>query len=295
MGVRRFKDPQWIFNGKHKNNKKTQESKKRVTACVNMGVRRLRGPQKIFNVKHKKNKKKQEKNKSKKKVMLVVKKAHTPVTVCVGGRMSMKSNKKVAEVGEEAPTSKKDTFNKERRPPEQKSNSVMKSVSDYFPQPQSARVWGEGMLGRLSGRPEVVEMGNKYLRTRAAKGAFLEEYLKFLVVKALEGDFSHSRIAPPSLGVDKLWHDHMLQTAAYASTCDRLFGQYVYRKPGITGIPNTTYWSIRSKYFHTREVDSVTMPLVSQDYTTESSSDMTSQDDLDNPVPAAETFSELHV
>ena len=74
------------------------------------------------------------------------------------------------------------------------------------------------------------------------------EYLEFLVVKGLERDFNTMKIPPPCAIADSFWHEHILHTAAYHSTCMHLFGQYLHHKPGVE-LPISAYWVARAKHF----------------------------------------------
>ena len=49
--------------------------------------------------------------------------------------------------------------------------------------------------------------------------------------------------------VDAFWHSHILDTAAYHSTCVHLFGQYVHHKPHARVMQKKTYWAARAKHF----------------------------------------------
>ena len=45
------------------------------------------------------------------------------------------------------------------------------------------------------------------------------------------------------------WHSHILETAAYLSTCVHLFGQYVHHKPRAPVVTMKTYWDAHHKHF----------------------------------------------
>lgn len=59
------------------------------------------------------------------------------------------------------------------------------------------------------------------------------EYCKFLTLKKL-----HPKVAlVPSKIVDKFWHEHILDTKAYADDCNKVFGHFIHHYPyfGIYG------------------------------------------------------------
>jgi len=59
------------------------------------------------------------------------------------------------------------------------------------------------------------------------------EYLKFLSLKKL-----YPKVAlVPSKLVDKFWHEHILDTEAYAKDCNQVFGHFIHHYPyfGIHG------------------------------------------------------------
>ena len=59
------------------------------------------------------------------------------------------------------------------------------------------------------------------------------EYIKFLTLKKL-----YPKVAlVPSKLVDKFWHEHILDTKAYAEDCNKVFGRFVHHFPyfGIYG------------------------------------------------------------
>ena len=58
------------------------------------------------------------------------------------------------------------------------------------------------------------------------------EYCKFLTLKKL-----HPKVAlVPSKIVDKFWHEHILDTKAYADDCNKVFGHFIHHYPyfGLT-------------------------------------------------------------
>ena len=107
----------------------------------------------------------------------------------------------------------------------------------------------------LKRRPEIVAMGKSLkgpglwqVSTDVLKGQFAD-YLKFLVVKGIEKDFNSMKMKPPCPMVDSFWHSHILDTAAYHSTCVHLFGQYVHHKPRARKVKMKTYWDAHHKHF----------------------------------------------
>ena len=59
-------------------------------------------------------------------------------------------------------------------------------------------------------------------------GQILDEYLRFLTIRLkVTAPFS------PSGLVDKAWHAHILDTQAYASDMDRLFGRFIHHTPSF--------------------------------------------------------------
>ena len=108
------------------------------------------------------------------------------------------------------------------------------------------------LLIMLKRRPEIVAMGKGgALITAYGKGRFAD-YLKFLVVKGIEKDFNTMKMSPPCIMVDSFWHGHILDTAAYHSTCVHLFGQYVHHK-SLSSLFNMVkmkaYWDAHHKHF----------------------------------------------
>lgn len=59
------------------------------------------------------------------------------------------------------------------------------------------------------------------------------EYCKFLTLKKL---FPKVALVPSKL-VDKFWHEHILDTKAYAEDCNKVFGRFIHHFPyfGIYG------------------------------------------------------------
>ena len=103
------------------------------------------------------------------------------------------------------------------------------------------------LLIMLKRRPEIVTMENE-----RCDNVTMAAYLKFLVIKGVERDFKTMRISPPCRAVDKVWHAHILNTAAYHCTCVHLFGQYVHHKPNVTtGMPEKmkAYWAAHAEHF----------------------------------------------
>ena len=106
------------------------------------------------------------------------------------------------------------------------------------------------LLIMLKRRPEIVAMGKapNVITTDFLQGKFAD-YLKFLVVKGIEKDFNSMKMKPPCPMVDSFWHSHILDTAAYHSTCVHLFGQYVHHKPRARKVKMKTYWDAHHKHF----------------------------------------------
>ena len=102
------------------------------------------------------------------------------------------------------------------------------------------------------------------ITTDFLQGKFAD-YLKFLVVKGIEKDFNTTKMSPPRDMVESFWHSHILDTAAYHSTCVHLFGHYVHHKQAqwatalsqmidvghdqATVVKMKTYWDAHHKHF----------------------------------------------
>ena len=57
----------------------------------------------------------------------------------------------------------------------------------------------------------------------SASDALLEDYKKFLALKAAESDF-YAALLSPSPQVDEVWHAHILDTLAYKEACEAMLG-----------------------------------------------------------------------
>ena len=56
-----------------------------------------------------------------------------------------------------------------------------------------------------------------------ASDALLDDYKKFLALKAAQSDF-YAALLSPSPQVDELWHAHILDTLAYKEACEAMLG-----------------------------------------------------------------------
>lgn len=60
-------------------------------------------------------------------------------------------------------------------------------------------------------------------RDAGASAALLEDYKKFLALKAATSDFD-AVLLSPSPRVDEVWHAHILDTRAYTAACEAMLG-----------------------------------------------------------------------
>lgn len=92
--------------------------------------------------------------------------------------------------------------------------------------------------------PEVAKLDFKGLKWKLSESSEAEmspetcdlaerEYRRFLTLKAR---YPHAILVPSKL-MDKFWHAHILDTAAYARDCENLFGRFMHHFPyfGIYG------------------------------------------------------------
>lgn len=63
--------------------------------------------------------------------------------------------------------------------------------------------------------------------TEEIRDQVIAEYKRFLRKAAL------GEAGRPTLGVDKLWHDHMLHTEIYERDCITWFGKFIHHRPCI--------------------------------------------------------------
>jgi len=69
----------------------------------------------------------------------------------------------------------------------------------------------------------------KYFPNSTIAERGIEEYKKFLVLIK-----NHPKASlTPSYIIDEVWHNHILDTKAYAKTCDKFFGKYLHHNPGF--------------------------------------------------------------
>ena len=63
------------------------------------------------------------------------------------------------------------------------------------------------------------------------------EYKRFLALKRL---FKHKDVVPHAV-IDKFWHQHILDTEAYAKDCQNIFGYFLHHYPyfGMNGNEDT--------------------------------------------------------
>ena len=67
------------------------------------------------------------------------------------------------------------------------------------------------------------------LKSRVKPSADVQQYLRFLALKAGAQDWCATKISPPA-EVDALWHAHILDTVSYQDTC-KLLGDFVHHDP----------------------------------------------------------------
>lgn len=68
-----------------------------------------------------------------------------------------------------------------------------------------------------------------YLWEKDAATKAIEKYRKFLFIQAkYRHDFEY---IPPTLELDEIWHNHILETKRYHKDCDILFGEYFHHYP----------------------------------------------------------------
>ena len=152
------------------------------------------------------------------------------------------STKKVEKVKKRVSTKKVKTATTKKR-----TNTKVKKVKTPV---NKKKLNARELLIVLKRRPEIVAMGKapNVMSTDFLQGKFVD-YLKFLVVKGIEKDFNSMKMKPPCPMVDSFWHSHILDTAAYHSTCVHLFGQYVHHKPRARKVKMKTYWDAHHKHF----------------------------------------------
>ena len=178
------------------------------------------------------------------------------------------STKNVEKVKKRVSTNKVKTATTKKR-----TNTKVKKVKTPV---NKKKLNARELLIVLERRPEIVAMGKALyvMSTDFTQGQFAD-YLKFLVVKGIEKDFNTTKMSPPRAMVESFWHSHILDTAAYHSTCVHLFGQYVHHKqapvvklcvPGFvsnaaliqmidfghdqaTVVKMKTYWDAHHKHF----------------------------------------------
>ena len=59
----------------------------------------------------------------------------------------------------------------------------------------------------------------------------IENLQKFLLLKVLCEDFNATKLSPPSLHVDTMWHDFILHTKLYKKFCDEVVTQTIHHDP----------------------------------------------------------------
>lgn len=50
------------------------------------------------------------------------------------------------------------------------------------------------------------------------------EYKRYLILRAIRPDL----LLPPPPIIDQIWHEHILETAKYASDCQDVFGYFLH-------------------------------------------------------------------
>lgn len=80
-------------------------------------------------------------------------------------------------------------------------------------------------LGMISMKLMDPEEGQGWSRKYCDRVA--EEYRRYLTLNRLYSE----RAIVPSKPVDAFWHGHILDTQAYASDCERLFGSFLHHYP----------------------------------------------------------------
>lgn len=68
------------------------------------------------------------------------------------------------------------------------------------------------------------------LRAKMANPALLEEYKRFLALKAALGDIDAAMLSPPP-EIDAIWHSHILRTKHYRTTCEILGHGFIDHDP----------------------------------------------------------------
>src|SRR5215471_9906423 len=81
----------------------------------------------------------------------------------------------------------------------------------------------------------AIDLGNIMRKLRQEQGLDEDEaataesrYRRFLCMYLLGTDFD----LVPARDIDKVWHQHILHTRAYASDCQRVFGAFMHHSPG---------------------------------------------------------------
>ena len=182
--------------------------------------------------------------------------SHQVVTTGFQTHVNMKriNAKNVEKVKKRVSTKKVKTVTIKKR-----INTKVKKVTTPVNKGSASPLNARELLIMLKRRPEIVAMGKAHnvMSTDFLQGQFAD-YLKFLVVKGIEKDFNTMKISPPCTMVDSFWHSHILDTAAYHSTCVHLFGQYVHHKSLsslFTMVKMKAYWDAHHKHFPGDEGD----------------------------------------
>jgi hypothetical protein len=64
--------------------------------------------------------------------------------------------------------------------------------------------------------------------TEAQAATAVLRYRRFLCMRYLDPDL----MVVPARDIDKVWHQHVLHTRAYAADCERIFGSFLHHAPG---------------------------------------------------------------
>jgi len=108
----------------------------------------------------------------------------------------------------------------------------------------ASTVWAIDLLRFV---PRLVAHSNVIPSPAVALLALIE-YKRFLLLHALAP--WGTRLAP-SPAVDAVWHEHILDTAAYRADCDSIFGRFLDHSPSFGGENDTAL--LESRYHHTLE------------------------------------------
>ena len=92
-------------------------------------------------------------------------------------------------------------------------------------------------VARFVNALDTVDLTDLQAETGASPDV-LEDYKRFLALKAQQQDF-YAALLSPSPQLDELWHAHILDTLSYKETCEAMLGAggFIHHKPRATASP----------------------------------------------------------